>query len=491
MRRPAFRWPERQPRAAQGSTGLLGNAGALFGSRLIVAALGWAGTVLIVRTLSREQWGQFSFIFGLLGLLAVFTDLGVGRVAIAGLVDAENDRPRLAGTYIVLRSLLGLLGYVMAIGFVVLAGYPSRVVAGTAIAGLVLVIATPSYAFDAIFQTTMRLRTVAIGQTLGQVAQLALTAAIAVAGGGLVLFTIPAVLFEVVAILYKAAKVPPEFRPRFNIDWEHWRHLLREAGPLAVGGILASTFDRIDLVMLSKLDTFAVVGTYGIAYKFADVVHFASSALSVTALPLLVRAWPGDQRAFSQTFRRALVLACVVGGLVLAEFALFSKPVVTLLYGVRYSNAATATVLVVGAQVVHLFAAIAFVTLIATGRHRHYPLIAVVGVIVNVGLNLWMIPAWSFNGAAISTLITEVTITVLLAFAIRAVAGTRPLPLGAFARVALATAATLLSGLGLRAVLPWPVAGVGTAVAFTGLVHLLRPAGYGGLRALAKEDQAL
>ena len=64
-------------------------------SRLVVAALGWAGTVMIVRNLSASEWGQFSFIFGFLGLLSVITDLGVGRLVIAGLPTA----PPTVGTW--------------------------------------------------------------------------------------------------------------------------------------------------------------------------------------------------------------------------------------------------------------------------------------------------------------------------------------------------------------------------------------------------------
>ena len=52
-------------------------------SRVVVAALGWAGSVIIARALDAEQWGQFSFVFALLGVMSIVTDLGVGRVVLA------------------------------------------------------------------------------------------------------------------------------------------------------------------------------------------------------------------------------------------------------------------------------------------------------------------------------------------------------------------------------------------------------------------------
>src|SRR4051812_18293171 len=81
---------------------LLTNSSVLLVGRLVVAGLGWTGTVLIVRHLSTTEWGQFAFIFSFLALISVLTDLGVGRIAIGGLLDEEQDRDRWAGTYVVL-----------------------------------------------------------------------------------------------------------------------------------------------------------------------------------------------------------------------------------------------------------------------------------------------------------------------------------------------------------------------------------------------------
>ena len=60
------------------------NASALLAGRLAVAAMGWAGTVLIVRSLSEDQWGRFTLVFSLLGMASVVTEMGLGRVAITG-----------------------------------------------------------------------------------------------------------------------------------------------------------------------------------------------------------------------------------------------------------------------------------------------------------------------------------------------------------------------------------------------------------------------
>src|SRR5690349_6902640 len=104
------------------------NTLALLLSRLAISIMGWAGTVLIARLLSPTDWGVFSFVFGLLGMMSIITDLGVGRVVLARLLDEDSDPEAFASSFVALRAALGLLGYGIAVGYVVLMGYSGDVV---------------------------------------------------------------------------------------------------------------------------------------------------------------------------------------------------------------------------------------------------------------------------------------------------------------------------------------------------------------------------
>jgi O-antigen/teichoic acid export membrane protein len=469
-------------------TRLLADAGTLFAGRLGVAVLGWAGTLLIVRSLSVDQFGRFTFIFGLLGLVSTLTELGIGRVAVAGILDQDGDRGAFAGSYVLLRGVLGLGGYVIAVAVVVLAGYPGDVVRATAVAALVLVIATPSQAYVAVFQAENRLRPLATASVLGQVSQIGLTAAIAAAGGSVLLFTIPAVLGEVVIIAWHRRWARRLLQLRYRPLWGTWGRLFREAVPLAIGGILATAYYRIDSVMLSKLDTFSSVGIYGVAYKFVDIVHFVSTAMMIATLPVLVRAWPHHPERFRGGIRRAFTILMLVAVLVVVEFLLFAEPVIEILYGSEYRAGVGATRIVVAAQAIAFFGSLAFTTLVATGRHRLYPVATFVGVALNVGLNLWLIPVWSYMGAAVTTLVTEVVVVGLLWLIVLRQPDLRPSGLGPAARGVPCGVLALLAGAVLGRLVPWPLAATGTALIFLAAVEVIGAAGPGGLRALAGEE---
>ena len=479
---------EASPSALAGSPepgrALVANTAAMVGARYVVAALGWAGTLLIVRHLSVEQWGAFSFVFSLLGLLAVFTELGLGRVAIKGLLERDRDPVRFAGTLVVLRGVLGVLAYLVAVAFVVLADYPGEVVRATAVAGLVVVLATPSAAVEGVFQAHLHMGTVAVGNILGQLAQVALVVGLVSLGGSLVLLTVPAVACEVVIIVWKVRRVRRIHPIRLNVDLATWWELLKEAAPLAAGVVLATLYFRVDAIMLSKLDDFSAVGIYGVAYKFVELFHYLPTAMMVPLLALLVRAWPDDVETFGDTFRRALTLLVVLGVLVAVEFAVFAGPAMTLLYGSQYAVGAQAARLVVAAECLSALGRLAFTVLVATGRYRLYPLAALAGLATNVALNLWLIPAHSFLGAALATLVTEVLVVSVVLAPVARMDALRPLRLGRLAAALPAGALCAAVAVVAEGWLPWPLAAVLSAAVYLAAVHLMQVLRGGGLHRL-------
>jgi O-antigen/teichoic acid export membrane protein len=222
--------------------------------------------------------------------------------------------------------------------------------------------------------------------------------------------------------------------------------------------------------MLSKMDTFAAVGVYGVAYKFVDLLHYLPTAMLAPVLALLVRSWPDDLPRFADTFRRALVLLAAGGVLVAVEFAVFSRPLVSLLYGNRYAVGAPAAALVVGAECLNAFGRLAMTVLVAMGRHRLYPMATLAGLVTNVALNLWLIPARSYEGAALATVVTEVLVVGVLLVPVVRMDVLRPLPVRALASVAVAGVVAELVAVSSWSRVPWPLAAGLAAAAYAAVV---------------------
>lgn len=478
--------PSEPPIAGNGGDRVFGNTAALVIGRLGVAAFGWAGSLIIVRTLSVDAFGRYTFIFGFLGVLSIVTDMGIGRVAIAGLSDPTRDRARVAGAYVVLRSALGVVGYVLAMLFVWLGGYSAEVVRATAIAGIVVLVATPANALEIGFQVRKKLHPVAIAGVVAQAAQFSITAAIAASGRGtLLLFTLPSIAYAVVELGYKLAVGRNLIPIKPCVDLRAWKDMLTEALPLAIGAALATLYYRIDMVMLSKMDTFANVGLYGVAYKFIDLAHYVPASLHRSVMVPLVDAWDDDRARFDRIVGHAYRLLFVTGALLVAELGVFGSDVAGLLYGRHYEAAGTAAGLVMGGEFFVFFTLLAWTALIAMGQTRVYAVAAGLGVVINVGLNLFLIPKWSYEGAAVATIVTNAAVAAVVWRSFVRAYGAVILGFRRSLLIVPAAAAAAAGGVLTRELVPWPVAAAATLVVFLGLVEVSGAAGDGGLRGLA------
>lgn len=386
---------------------------ALIGGRLVTAVFGWAGSVIIARTLAGDDWGRYSFVFALLGLLEVVTDLGVGRVVLARL-NARNsaEAARIAGSFFVLRALLGFIGFAVAVGYAWAVGLSPLVMAATAFAGTTVLLATPANALFVLYQSRLKLTHVAVWDIIGQMVQFLLIVAVSLLSPALLMFILPAVVREVIVIVGRAIGVPrllePEFRPSFRHPTAYWGEMLREAVPLSLGFALLHVLERIDTLMLQQMDTYEAVGKYAIGYKFSDLLGLVVSSLAVPFTTVLISSWPERPAAFRARFQQAGLIAAVLAGLAVTAFTPSARALISLLYGVEYVGGAPAAVLlVIGAG----FSGVTYVvvsSLIAARKLRVFPVIALAGLAFNVVLNLVLIPRWSIVGAATATVATQV-----------------------------------------------------------------------------------
>ncbi|MGZ8176735.1 oligosaccharide flippase family protein [Williamsia sp. SKLECPSW1] len=462
--------------AAQASDGRAAAraTGAMLASRLVIAALGWTGSVIVARILSPEAWGHYTFVFALLGLMAIFTDLGVGRAVMAQLiVDDPEEIARTSSAFIALRVVLGLGGYVIALAYVVILQYPGEVIRATALAGLVVVFATPGHALTVVYQSRHRLVLSAVSESLGQALQLAVTIAAAIVAPYLLIFVLAPVLNEVLALSMKTAGIIRRdggLRPSRHIEVARWRSMLLDAAPLAIGFALTIALQKIDVLLLSVLDTFESVGIYGIGYKFSDILDTFVLAAAGPIATLLVAAWPDRPGVFRQKCRTAAAALGAGGALAVAAFWPSAPQVIGLLYGDRFVQGAfAARLLVLGAALTALIV-LGIYLLASAGQARNYPVVALGGLVLNVVLNLVLIPHLSYDGAAIATVATlGAVLVVLWAVIIRTVPIIGMLPLGALTTLAILTAALCVGGTVATHWVPWPVVSVVAAVVVAGV----------------------
>lgn len=163
---------------------------------------------------------------------------------------------------------------------------------------------------------------------------------------------------------------------------------------------------NIDKTMLAKLSTLEAAGIYAAAYRLIDVTFIPVRSLMAAAYTRFFQKGVGGIRA---TLRFALNLSAISGLYgALSGLALFiAAPLVPIILGDDYITSVDALRWLCPLPFLLAFQFFAADTLTGTGFQGTRSAIQVIAAIVNVVANAWLIPLYSWTGAAWSSLASE------------------------------------------------------------------------------------
>jgi len=184
------------------------------------------------------------------------------------------------------------------------------------------------------------------------------------------------------------------------------RRRLVEGFGYAFANSTTSAYNDLDKTMLSHYDMNAANGIYTLAYRAVDVASTPIYSLVGAAMPRLFRK---GAESLSETMALAARLWKRAAGVSLAAAAaLFVfAPIVARFAGHSFSESAAALRWLCFIPVFRSMHEIAGCALMGAGLQRYRTASQVAAVVLNLGLNLWLIPAYGWRGAAWSSLATD------------------------------------------------------------------------------------
>jgi O-antigen/teichoic acid export membrane protein len=455
----------------------------LIGARVAANAVSWLGTLLVVRALSQADWGAYTLIIGLTSILDVLVNFQLSRLIVVELVRGDRDAGETMGSFLTLRLGLATAGYGIALVIAAVGPYPSSLLPAMAVGGLNLVFGSLLDGLLIHEQTRLRLRPFAALLVVSRIVFFGLVVALFVVGDTRLLAYVLATLVGTVLPFVGLAVVVRRTLPlRPAIEPSRWWAWLADSLPIALGFAIGTLYFRIDVVLLSLLDSVRSVGLYGVGYKIGDLLDSVSTGLFGTAFVLFVRGWPTHAALFWKNWRGAFALSTIIAVGAATGFSVFAHPAVVTLFGSDYAPATGAARVVVIGCALHFFTALLVTTLVVVGRTRAFIRAGLLGLAANVVINLAVIPRYSYSGAAWVTLATEGLVVAVLARAVSQIPGFSPPPRRALVSSLLAGVALVVIGLALGTFLPWAAAAAFAAVAFCIVLHAVGVDGRGGLR---------
>jgi O-antigen/teichoic acid export membrane protein len=203
------------------------------------------------------------------------------------------------------------------------------------------------------------------------------------------------------------------------VDTRYWRALLSGAFLLGLAIALSQIYFRVDAVILSLLRSAAEVGFYGAAYKFIELSGIVNAAVGISMFPALTRFIAVQDARAAQLVQTVFdLLMATAAPLAIVMFA-FAEEIVVFAAGPEFAPGGDALRLLAPYVFFSFANGVLWRTLISSSRDRALLASSVFVLVLNVVLNLALIPEYGFKAAAVIAVASEAAVTVPLAFTAR------------------------------------------------------------------------
>lgn len=245
-----------------------------------------------------------------------------------------------------------------------------------------------------------------------------------------------------------------------------WTALLREALPIGLTQMFGQVIFNADVILLGFLGYLSQVGYYAAAYRIVTLLQVIPTAYFTAIFPALARSHASRQRpAGSDLPQRTAYYALAVSMPVALLLLDRSDWIIELLFGSSFQPSIAPLRWLVWSLPAVTFRAVFRNLLLTSHQEVTNLLLSLVTALLNVALNLALIPRHGIVGAAVATLVSEIVLLAATAWRVRTSLG----PLG----ILRPAAGPLLASAAMAALLLVPRIGAASRLGLAIVAYLL------------------
>jgi O-antigen/teichoic acid export membrane protein len=393
------------------------NTGWMFAEKIFRTLIAFFVGIYVARYLGPAQFGLLNYAISFAGLFTSFANLGMDSIVVRELVKSPERKDEILGTVFRLR----LVGAFVTISLVTLTAFLTNEPSFNL---LLIVIISSATVFQSItiveqfFQSKVQAKYNVIAQSSSFI----IASIIKVM---LVFFNQPLIYFAIVQtleILFLAIGYYFVYTSN-GYTFSQWKfvketakNLFRDSWPLVLSGVVIAIYMKIDQVMIKYFMSVKDVGYYAVAVKLCEAWYFVPMAISTSIFPAIVNAKQVNEKLYLSRLQKLYDFLAAIAIAIAIPVTFLSDFIINLLYGQAYQPAASVLTIYIWAGVATFLGVASSQYLISENLTKLAFYRTLIGMIVNVIMNLYLIPIYGINGAAIATLVSYTLATFSIGF---------------------------------------------------------------------------
>ena len=387
------------------------NTFVVFFGQLLARLLDLWAILLIARSFGETAFGQFSFAVAYVGYFAILIDLGFNMTFVREMVRSRDRQDDLLAGMLILKLILVGIGIGLAAVLILIPDYSMDTVRLVWIMTIALLISPkfPSIrlVYEQVFQARLRMEIPTLLRLLDGGLLVLLIYSIVQNGQPMYSVMVAYVISSLpglAVILWASRRV---LRPSHRFDYRMMMRLLKQALPVALLGVFATIYSRLDVLFLSVWCDDRAIGYYSAAYRLTEALRLLTGAVLTSLYPMMVEAAGRAKDVFVSVLTGGLkpLLIILMPACIVTTF--LAGPLIELFFTSRYAPAGDALAILIWAELCLVVTSVLSYALIAMNRQKIVVGINGVMLLVNVVMNIQLIPQWAYIGSSIARVVTE------------------------------------------------------------------------------------
>jgi PST family polysaccharide transporter len=397
---------------------ILRNIGWLFFDKVLRQVVNLTVGIWFIRYLGPDRLGVFNGAFAFTVLFGALATLGLKSIVVRELVKQPTNEKSILGSAFFMMMAAGIFTYCLSVSvaFFLYQNDPLtfQLIAIISLSFIFQAFQSIAYYYEAkvaskfivyatnsafLISSALKIYFMLTGKGL---TAFALAAAIEVIGGGLILF-----------FIYQSQGL--------NIQRWRWnpivsKALLKDSYPLILSGIMVAAYMRIDQVMLPQLYSDKEAGLYSAAVKLTEIWYFIPTIIQSSSLPNIIQAKDISFELYWNKLKKLFSIMILFSFAIAIPTTFLGEEVVLLLFKEKYLGTGSILVITIWAL---LFASIGVARstyLVTENLIKIYFYTIVMGFVINITLNVLLIPKYGGFGAAAATLGAQVVAAYISCF---------------------------------------------------------------------------
>lgn len=374
-------------------------------------------SILIARKLSVENYGIFSFALSFVLLFSVVADFGFNVLTIREIARKKSAAEKFISNILTLKIFTSLLTFTLI--FVVLQFLNKNVETKVLvyILGGWLILRSVVQFFESVFRSFEKMQFEVISKFVYAITLFMSVYLILLMKLNILMLTLAYAGSILIAFFIAYILIQNKFSNIYlALDFKFSKNLIKKAIPFALSGTAVSIYFWIGTVMLSTFKSNEEVGWYNAAYNLVFSLAIIPTYLMISLYPKLSRAFINSKSLFVKGYFTSIKYILVISIIIFPILFILASRIVLFLYTQNYYPSIAIFRILLVAELFAYFSIIFLFTLNAMNKQSIYTRVVILSLVINIILNIVLIPKYSYYGVSVSTVITEFIGFLILLF---------------------------------------------------------------------------